>query len=284
MTTRKVRALFRLFRFDLSFSAGMCVLLGELLALGHVPSINLMLSGFLSVFFIAAATLILNDVFDLETDRINAPDRPLPSGAVSRGEVIMLSIFVALAGLLCAFLISKAMFVVVLAVWCIGFLYNGKFKESGLPGNLLVCTSVGMTFITGGIAVGRPLEPTVWFMGILALLIDLGEEIAADALDVEGDRKTGSRSLAVVYDPQIAMRIAVAVFAFLIVFTAVPFVTGILPLKYLPPIALLDGMVLYAMFHLPRPELPRRIRYIKMIYLSGLASVLLFMVMRLVIA
>jgi hypothetical protein len=37
--------------------------------------------------------------------------------------------------------------------------------------------------------------------GVLALLINLGGEIAADAMEVDGDRKTGSRSLPVSIDP-----------------------------------------------------------------------------------
>ncbi|HSO11313.1 MAG TPA: UbiA family prenyltransferase, partial [Anaerolineales bacterium] len=91
MFRKKLSGLFRLFRFELPFAAGVCVILGELLALGKVPTIWEMTLGFLSVFLISATSLILNDYFDLESDRINAPERPLPSGVVTKREVVFLS-------------------------------------------------------------------------------------------------------------------------------------------------------------------------------------------------
>ena len=73
-------AVFRLFRFELPLTAGVCVILGELLALGKLPTTIEIVLGFLSVFFISASSLILNDYFDIESDRINAPESPLPPG------------------------------------------------------------------------------------------------------------------------------------------------------------------------------------------------------------
>jgi 4-hydroxybenzoate polyprenyltransferase and related prenyltransferases len=80
----------------------------------------------------------------------------------------------------------------------VGFLYNWWLKKAGLIGNLMVSFSVGMTFIFGGIAVNKPFETIVWFFAIIVMLIDLGEEIAADAMDIEGDSQAGSRSLALI--------------------------------------------------------------------------------------
>lgn len=66
--------------------------LGELLALGTVPTTAEIVLGFLSFFFISAASLILNDFFYIENDRINAPDRPLPAGLVTEQDVVLLSL------------------------------------------------------------------------------------------------------------------------------------------------------------------------------------------------
>src|SRR6266436_868772 len=41
---------------------------------------------------LAAAGNMQNDVLDLQADRINQPDRPLPSGRVKRGNVVIASI------------------------------------------------------------------------------------------------------------------------------------------------------------------------------------------------
>ncbi|TNJ39407.1 hypothetical protein FGF66_04695 [Chlorobaculum thiosulfatiphilum] len=88
MNNSKLRGLFRLLRFELSFAAGACVVLAEVLALGGWPTLRMGIFGFLSVFSIAAAVLALNDLFDIETDRINAPSRPLPAEVVTKREAL----------------------------------------------------------------------------------------------------------------------------------------------------------------------------------------------------
>lgn len=281
MAKAKIIGLYRLFRLELSFTAGACVFLGELLALGGLPSLSQAAFGFLSFFFISATALILNDYFDIETDRINAPTRPLPSGLVTKAEVVALAIIVALLGFLSSLMIGLDAFIVVVIVWVVGFLYNWRFKKSGLFGNLFVGFSVGTTFVFGGIVVGNPFEEVVWFLAIMTMLIDLGEEIAADSLDVEGDRKAGSRSLAVLFGPQQAMRIAAGVFGMVVAGSVIPFIFGWLGWLYLPPIFIFDAIIAYSVRNLLNPQIPNRINDIRRIYLVGLGMVLVFIILRL---
>jgi geranylgeranylglycerol-phosphate geranylgeranyltransferase len=172
-------------------------------------------------------------------------------------------------------------FIVVVIVWVVGFLYNWRFKKSGLFGNLFVGFSVGMTFVFGGIVVANPFERVVWFLAVTTMLIDLGEEIAADSLDVEGDRRTGSRSLAVLFGPQQAMRIAAGVFGMVVVGSAIPFMFGWLGWLYLPPIVIFDAIIVYSARKLLNPQTPNRINDIRRIYLGGLGMVLVFIILRL---
>ncbi len=281
MTKDKLVGLFRLFRFELSFTAGTCVLLGELLALGSLPSLSQAAFSFLSFFFISATALILNDYFDIETDRINAPSRPLPAGLVTKAEVVVLAIIVALLGFFFSSMIGVGAFVIVFLVWIIGVLYNWRLKKSGLLGNLFVGFSVAMTFIFGGIVVGNPFEEIVWYLAITTMLVDLGEEIAADSLDVEGDRKTGSRSLAVLFGPRKAMRIAASVFGIVVAGSSVPFIFGWLEWYYLPPIAIFDIIVILSARNLLDIQIPNRINDIRRIYLAGLGMILALMIIKL---
>jgi len=161
--------MFHLFRFELPFSAGVCVVLGEFLALESTPQLLQMATGFLSFFFISAAALILNDYFDLEIDRVNAPQRPLPAGLVTQRDVLVLSSAVTLLGFLASTLISLLALITTVVVWIVGFLYNWRYKRSGLIGNLMGSVSVGMTFVFGGIVVGQPLNFGVWWFGAIYL-------------------------------------------------------------------------------------------------------------------
>lgn len=83
-----------------------------------------------------------------------------------------------------------------------------------------------MTFIFGGLVVGKAFETVVWYLAITTLLVDLGEEIAADALDVEEDRKAGSCPLAVPYGQETAMQIFVSIFSVVVSGSAAPFIFG----------------------------------------------------------
>jgi geranylgeranylglycerol-phosphate geranylgeranyltransferase len=282
MTENRLTGLLRLFRFELSCTAGACVLLAELLALGRLPSLVQAVSGFLSFFFISAAALILNDFFDIETDRINAPSRPLPAGLVTKTDALLLSALVAVLGFLSAGMSGPGAFVVVFIVWLAGFFYNWRLKKYGFIGNLFVGLSVGMSFIFGGIAVGNPFEKVVWFLAIMTMLVDLGEEIAADALDLEGDRKTGSRSLAVLFGSQAAMRTAVSFYGTVVATSAVPFIFGWLGWFYLPPVVIFDALIIYSAKNLLNPRMSDRINDIRRIYLGGSAMILVFIIIRLV--
>jgi len=174
MFRAKMLGLFHLFRFELPFTAGVCVILGELLALGKLPTTIEIVLEFLSVFFISVSSLILNDYFYIEIDKINAPERPLPAGLVTGQDVILLSIVVTMLGFIAGYLISLEALLVVILVWAVVFFYNWWFKKAGFIGNLMVSFSVGMTFVFGGVAVDRLFEKIVWFFAIMVMLIDLG--------------------------------------------------------------------------------------------------------------
>lgn len=282
MTQSKFVGMLRLFRFELPFAAGVCVILGELLALGALPPLREIILGFLSVFFISAAALILNDALDVEIDKVNAPERPIPSGLVSVQEVILLASIVTGLGFITSLMLGPLALVTAVVVWFVGFLYNWRFKKTGLPGNLMVNFSVGMTLVFGGIAVGQPFEKVVWAFAVMVFLISLGEEIAGDAMDVEGDRQAGSRSLAVVLGREQALRVSAASFLLVIAASFVPFVFGWVGWIYFIPLALMDAAIVYGVSKLLDARIPNRGVYIRWIYMSGLGAILIFIVMKLV--
>lgn len=274
---RKLKGIIKLFRPELPFSAGVCVILGEIVGLGGLPSLWQALPGFLSVFFISASALILNDYFDLEVDRVNAPGRPLPSGAVTPAEVLLLTALVTTIGLSAAFLIGWGAFVFSLVIWLVGVLYNWRFKQSGLPGNLMVAVSVASTFIFGGVAVGQPFDIKVWFFALIAFLIDLAEEIAGDAMDAEGDRLRGSRSLAILFGRRPALRIVAMLFMLVVLLGALPFFLGWMGVGYLIAVLVAGAWILYSTAQLVSSRTPEAgRRSMRRIYLGATVAMLAF--------
>ena len=279
---KKLKALFRLIRFELPLAAGICVVLGQLFALGRFAPFYLTLSAALSVFLISASILVSNDYFDVETDRINAPHRPIPSKAVTSNEAMLLAVFLLLAGLILSFTISVEALLFSIGLTVIGLLYNRKFKRNGLAGNLMVSFSVGMTFIFGGLSVGLPLNKIVLFFALIAALVDLGEEIAADSMDVKGDLLIDSNSIAIKYGKEKALRLSVFIFVFVILLSFIPFLLKWFKLIYLIPIAVMDIFIGISTYKLIKSKNEEGRKYIRLLYLGATFGLFIFLFVRLI--
>lgn len=254
--------------------------MGQMLALGNFASPFITIAASFSVFLISASILVLNDYFDVETDKINAPQRPIPSGKVSPFEALLFSIILSGAGLLLSLLIGIILFAFSIVLMIIGFLYNRYFKKSGLPGNLMVSFSVGMTFVYGGASAGLPFHKLVLLFGLIAALIDLGEEIAADAMDVEGDLLINSNSLAIKYGRLTSIKISSFIFFLVILLSFIPFLLNWISMIYLLPISLMDLSIAYPCILLTRKKNDEGRKYIRWIYLGSTSSLVVFIIMR----
>lgn len=278
----KVKGLLQLLRFELPLAAGVCVVLGQLFALGKFPQFFLILNSFFSVFFISGSILVLNDYFDVETDRINSPHRPIPSNRVTRNEALIFALLLITSGIFLSYMINQLTFILALILALVGFLYNRYFKKSGLAGNLMVSFSVGMTFIYGGASVGLQYNEVVVFFAIIAALIDLGEEIAADAMDMEGDKLINSRSIAIKYGKQKALRISAVIFFIVVLLSVIPFLKQWFSLPYLFPIIIMDISIIYSTVKILHSGESQARKYIRFLYLGSTAGLIIFLLMRLI--
>lgn len=277
----KLKGLFGLIRFELPLAAAICVILGQLFALGYFAPLILTISAALSVFFISASILVSNDYFDIETDRINAPHRPIPSGLVSPAQALAFAVLLLLSGLILSLTISIAAFLFSMGLTIIGLLYNRKFKKHGLLGNLMVSFSVGMTFVFGGLSVGMPFNKVVLFFAVIAALVDLGEEIAADSMDVKGDKLIDSKSIAIRHGKEKALRVSSFIFILVILLSLIPFLLQWFNIVYLIPIIVMDIFIGYSTYRLVRSKDEEGRKYIRLLYLGATFGLVVFLVMRL---
>jgi geranylgeranylglycerol-phosphate geranylgeranyltransferase len=279
MKILKIKGLIRLFRPDLSLAAGLCTVGGQIIAAGHLASWPITLLGFLCSFGCSGAALVVNDYFDFEVDKVNAPERPLPSGAVTKREAITLGIVLSLLGLLPAAFLGPVYFIFTLVFWVIGFLYNWRFKETGLPGNLMVSSSVAFTFILGAMTVGQPWNALVWIFALMAFFIDLGEEITGDALDMEGDLKRGAKSIARSMGKPFALRTAVTLWGVVIVLGWLPVLSGSMGVAYTITIMVVDALIIFFSIRLIRTDnVSTQRQCMKGIYMGATLVVLAFLI------
>jgi len=269
----------RLFRPDLSLAAGVCVVGGQVIATGSLAPLPTTILGVLCAFGCSGSALVVNDYFDYEVDLVNAPERPLPSGAVTRKEAVWLGILSSLIGLGSAVFLGLDSLIFATIFWIIGFLYNWKFKQTGLPGNLMVCASVAFTFILGAMTVHQPWNGLVWIFAMMAFFIDLGEEITGDALDLVGDEKRGSRSIAKFKGKKFALNLAVGLWGLVILLGWIPVVFGMMGIGYLLTIIAVDILIVFFSIRLIRTDnVSTQRQSMRGIYIGATLVILAFLI------
>jgi geranylgeranylglycerol-phosphate geranylgeranyltransferase len=183
----------RLLRPVNAIMASLGTVIGGIVALESVKALlNYKLYiAMLAVFFILMAGNIINDYFDLEIDRINHPNRPLPSGEISKGTARNIAIIFFTIGIILSFLLYNIIQVVIV-ILAIALLisYEWKAKASGLIGNIIISFLVGLVFIFGSLSIR--FSYIVVILALMAILANLAREIVKDVEDVKGDinRKT----------------------------------------------------------------------------------------------
>ncbi|MDD1772261.1 MAG: UbiA family prenyltransferase [Methanomassiliicoccales archaeon] len=278
----KVRALAGLMKPELPIFAGVCVIIGEALALGRIPDAFPVVIGFLIGLLISAAEMVSNDYFDLEVDKVNHPERPLPSGQVSSKEAIFFTAFLSAMGLLASALLGPLVLVFTALIWALGMLYNWKLKSTGLPGNMLVALSVAMTFVLGGMIVDRSESGLVWTFALMAFVFDLAEEISGGIRDAEGDGLIGSRSLARVHGRTFAMYCVSFLFAIFIAASALPYIFGWLGSYYLVLILTADLIITVLVAKLWKAKTPEEGRGVqRALYLTLMFFIIMILLISL---
>jgi len=204
---------------------------------------------------------IVNDYFDLETDRINKPFRPLPSGMVKPGEALLTAIILGAIGLILALSINLSAVLLAFAVMVILLFYSPALKGLFFLGNIAIAAAASMAFILGGIAVGEPFGSML--LVVFSFLYHLGREIVKDIQDVRADTQTDKRTGATIDNSGTARIMAVGVFMILIISTIMPFATGSYGAGYLIIVVLgVDIVLILSISRLLRTDEPEVMRKI----------------------
>ena len=149
----------------------------------------------------------LNDILDIEIDRVNRPNRPLPSGEISIKSATRA---VSLTGIVSILTLSSAGYIAwngdmgvenwapALAIWGVALVllfnyesssrFSFRMKDKGLPGNIAISLSVGMVIIFGAAGVSKPFDNRVWAAFLVGFLYNLSREIVKDIEDMQGDK------------------------------------------------------------------------------------------------
>jgi 4-hydroxybenzoate polyprenyltransferase len=187
---------------------------GALTAVGAAPrepwSPSLLVAPFIGAAMAAllnAGNNALNQIYDLEIDRVNKPKRPLPSGRLSIAQVWWFTNITYALALVLAWLVApngrhECFWLVAVAVVCT-YLYSVppfRTKRLGIWANVTIAIPRGVLLKVAGwssVKTIAGLEP--WYIGAIFGLFLLGATTTKDFADMEGDRRGGCRTLPIQY-------------------------------------------------------------------------------------
>jgi 4-hydroxybenzoate polyprenyltransferase len=149
----------------------------------------------------------LNQIYDLEIDRINKPQRPLTSGRMSMREAWIFTVLAYVTALALAWFVAPAgrheCFWIVVIATVFTFIYSCpplRTKQRGIWANVTIAIPRGVLLKVAGWSCVKTIwgvEP--WFIGAVFGLFLLGASTTKDFADMEGDARGGCRTLPILY-------------------------------------------------------------------------------------
>jgi geranylgeranylglycerol-phosphate geranylgeranyltransferase len=206
--------------------------------------------GSLCAAFLNAANNSLNQIYDLEIDRINKPSRPLVTGELSIAQGWRFTWLMYALGTLPTWLVvvypyitvtqkffaplswHECFFIYVIAL-VTTFVYSvpafGRTKAHPIGANLTIAIPRGCLLkVAGWTMVARASVAEPWYIGLIFMLFLLGAASTKDFSDMEGDRAGGCRTLPIAFGVRRAAWMIAPFFVFPWLLMPIGAYTGIL--------------------------------------------------------
>jgi 4-hydroxybenzoate polyprenyltransferase len=178
----------------------------------------------------AAAGNIINDIYDVESDKISHPDRVLVLGDLTKNEAWYEYLFFNFSSLLIAAYLSPILLIIIIITIGLLFIYSSRLERLPLIGNFVIALITASAFIYGGIAVDNVQAAVI--PAIFAFLINLIREIVKDIQDIEGDSKLNFKTFPIRFGINISKQLILSITITLILFTIYPFITNYYKIEY----------------------------------------------------
>jgi 4-hydroxybenzoate polyprenyltransferase len=192
--------------------------------------------GSLCASFLNAASNALNQITDLEIDRVNKPKRPLVTGALSIPEAWRFTLLTYLLAIVPTWWVVVYPHVTwgdklraplgdhqTFFIYLLGLLFTlvysmpefGRSKARGMLANLTIAIPRGCLLkVAGWAMVARVGYTEPWFIGGIFGLFLIGASSTKDFADIEGDRAGGCKTLPILHGPRKAAWIIAPFFVF----------------------------------------------------------------------
>jgi 4-hydroxybenzoate polyprenyltransferase len=160
----------------------------------------------ISAGMVAAGGNIINDIMDINSDRINKPLRVLASGKMTAGSAFLFYYACVTISIILSLQLSVPAFAVVVLTNVLLLFYAQKLRRNAWLKNVTIAGIGGLMFLYAGIVSGN--IRAALFPALFAFLSTFLREIMKDITDVEGDKVSGYDSFPISFGIPTAIRIA----------------------------------------------------------------------------
>jgi len=239
--TSLVNKWLRLCRFEHSIIVFLAVTAGILIL--EKPLTYALLG--LSPAFLTAAVFILNDYFDIETDKKNKRfDRPLVSGEISRKNALIAVFILYAISLLIGFYAGFYAFIFILLFAFLSVFYTPVFKKTPIIGNVFVALTMSAPFLFANLIFSLNVNFYISLLFWISFTVGFGREVIQTARDVKGDSKIKAKTLPMVIGVTNAIHLGVLFILAAILMSLIPFNK----IFYLPLILICDSLLLLSVY------------------------------------
>ncbi len=206
------------------------VLVAILISQTGVMEISIYLLVPLSASLIAAAGNVINDIYDIETDRISHPERVLVLGNLDIKRAWLLNFLLNTTAVFITLFISKTLLVIAVLTIVLLYFYSTHLQKLPLIGNITIAILTGAAFLYGGVAVDNISSAII--PAVFAIMINLIRELVKDTQDMEGDLKNGYQTFPIKFGVLNTHKLIIALSIILILMTLYPFFFHIYRIEY----------------------------------------------------
>lgn len=179
----------------------------------------------LATVLIAAGGYIINDIYDVEADKINKPNKLIINKHITENNATTLFMVFNIIGVGIGFYLANGIgkagfFSIFFIASALLYVYSTSLKQIAVVGNVVVSIVVALSILLVGIfelvpainannkAVQMTFINIIRDYAIFAFLINLVREMVKDLEDIEGDQKAGIQTLPVLLGRERATKIA----------------------------------------------------------------------------
>ena len=205
-----------------SVVAGIAAIVAYLIATGTLAAPVLLL--FCVVLVITAAGNVINDYFDAEIDAVNRPDRPIPSGSVSRNGAWQFAALLFCAGIIVSFFLNTLCLAIAVFNAFLLIAYAARLKSTPFVGNNAAVSYLSASiFLFGGALAGWNGFVHMLPVAAITFLAMLSRELLKDAEDVVGDKSGGAVTLPILIGIPATIRLACLFAVLAVIASVVPY-------------------------------------------------------------